>query len=250
MSKVFHKISFVLELTNTYTRNPVTDTSLKVILENGTMAMVKPGGFYIFTNLEYGQYTVYIEGKYYQNKKIVIDYSETGSDTYHVDIMPNTLFFGMQSITTIEGYVKQLDTNQTETISVLVQEKAKRVRLKKEGKKGDSYVTFLDTRELLTNRKLGAIVEIEEKENLVVLELGSLEHQGYQLRRELACDMGRSSAHFYSVYTVQIQLDGKFYIPIPMESVDKIQGVIWKNENDASYRKMKINKGKINEVTI
>lgn len=250
MANVFHKISIVIELINSYTRMPVIDNKLSVTLGNGAVAVPKPRGYYIFTNLEHGQYIVTIEGRRYQKTAIIVDYTSDEVETYHVELVPDVQFFGMQPVTSLTGCLQKTDTSDIRTVSVLVEDKENRLRLKMDGKKGDTHVTFLGSDELLANRRLGTIKKSDKSKEISVLNLGEMQPDGYRLLNPLSENIARANTYYYLIYTVQVQSDGSFYIPIPLSKLIDVICNVWEGENYSVFDSIEVTADHTYKVTL
>lgn len=239
MAQIFHKISFILEIQNAYTGQPVKENDLKVVLENGTEAMQKARGHYIFTNLPYGEYAVHITGKYYQETIMNISYSENGNDMYHVEVMPNAAFFGVRAMTAIVGTACD---KKEELISVMIQKETERFRMKKDGKKGDKKVSFIGNNENLEYKKIGSVATSETAE-ITVLQLGKETAKGYDVKKGLPRDMARANVTWYKIVTMARQRDGSFYLPINMDKLDGITCYLWEGEDWKNYQMLEVKTG-------
>ncbi|MBO5292127.1 MAG: hypothetical protein J6B10_02980 [Lachnospiraceae bacterium] len=220
MDRILRRVSVVLAAVDACTGQAVDYRQCRAGVADGRMALAKPGGFFVLTDLPDEPVSVWIGGKGYQTVELNI----TGKDAafFPVFLLPTREQQSVgRRITALSGRCSG------KKLTVLTQRKGTEGRIAADAKQGERTLVLYPSQEIREGRQFYLLGENGAQERIVLQEENEQEGLCYTLEEPLKYSYQKGRTLLCSLFDVPVEADGSYYLPFSLFPEENGRCRVW-----------------------
>ena len=206
--RMLRKVSVAVFLTDDVTGTPVTGSNARAWIPGEKPPIKKNDGWFVFTDLSPGRYSIFAEGGKFQRQSAECDICDIGYQTITIRLRPSRTYPDIPGYLRIEGKA-EADAE----ITVYVQDKQSAFRLLADAEKDSTVIyVFHSENDNLEGGSFRLMASDGGGENVTVLSGDKDNRMMYKLSRPLERDYPRVGSVLVPVASARADDKGRFFL--------------------------------------
>lgn len=219
------KVSFVLQMIDSFTEKTVSDANVQVSAKDVKLPIRKRDGYYVFINCPMKQLEIRVSSPLFLEEHFFVDTSKLPNDNpvVKVRLKPNRRYPLLNHALRLEGKAKAGGL-----VEVVLYKNSDFLRIISDydnKTNGNLLCVYNPKQKDIENAKFFIINEEEQKKEIFFIDYFDCEKNAYQLAEPLKKSYSKIGTRIYPVYGTVTDSYGNYYLPIKIKSSEAIESI-------------------------